>query len=388
MLNFFHDIAQKSAAVLTALLATGFGFIAQPNIVVITPPVPISVLPALPEISVMSPTSTELARQISTATASATTSTSTKTATSSSSSSTKKEKTAETAKIPETKPLPAPKVFTAQLLLDSTGFSLGQRTDGAYRLLLHTTTTANSGFNWDLSETTIGGAAPIPKLEVSFSCDPQPDIPPSGSPDQNPTFSIGTSYACVISLTDALLRKQNKQINFQTGAGRLVVKASNLDTTLKFNKSTNGFVLDNQSNAPVTVTGLAFDMSFTALNTSSPIVLRFLEPENESTLAEYPLQNLPTDSSRPYTRKGADTKASFSFTVKPRGQRLLMIQVLGVQPLASVGVNPEVTVVLQEVTTDHPEIKTALLSSVISWSCIPYNPNQSAQGLPTEQNCK
>lgn len=282
----------------------------------------------------------------------------------------------------------APTTFTPKLLLERTGFSLNQRMDGAYWLMFHTTTTASSGFDWDLSVTSIGGTASIPKFNMSFSCNPAPDTPSADSPDQTPTFSVGTSYACIISLTDALLRRENKEIDFQTGAGRLVVKESRLDTTLKFNKNTNGFVLDNQSAVPVTVTGLTFDVSFTALNTSSPFVLRFLEPDNESTLAEYPLQNLPADPARPRTNTSTGTKASFSFTVKPHSQRLLMVAVFGVQPLAISGVNPELTVALQQVTIDRSDIKTTLHSSVISWSCIPYDPTHAAQGLPTEQNCK
>ncbi len=399
MFNIFHSIVQKSAAVLVASVAATFGFIGQPNTVVITPRTPILILPA--------PTSTDSIQEISNATSVLITpltknpimSTIRISALPPQSPKTEIKSTTEPSQ-PKPSPVPiapAPKTFTPhldlsggftpKLILDRTGFSVNQRMDGAYRLLLHTTTTASSGFDWDLSQTSIGGTAPIPKFDASFSCAPQPDMPPADSSDQNPSFSVSTSYNCVISLTDALLRKENKEISFQTGAGRLVVKASNLDTTLKFNKNTNGFVLDNQSAAPIALTGLTFDVSFTALNTSSPIVLRFIQPDNESTLAEYSLRDLPTDPARAHTSKNTDMKASFSFIVKPHSQRLLIVQVFGVQPLAIVGINPEVAVTLRQVSIDRSDINTALLSPVISWSCIPYDPNRAAQGLPTEQNC-
>ena len=65
-----------------------------------------------------------------------------------------------------------------------------------------------------------------------------------------------------------------------------------------------------------------------------------------------------------------------------------MVQILGVQPLGIIGVNPKVTVALRQITIDRSDIKATLLSPIIFWSCIPYNPNLTAQGLPNEQNCK
>lgn len=420
MFNLFQNIVQKSAAVVVASIAAAFGFIAQPNITVITPRPPITILPASPELPLRlrseagqrgepAPTSTDAMQEISNATSAiiipltknSITSTIRISAAPPQSPETETKPIVET---PQPKPSPAPQIFTARIILDRTGFSLGQKTDGAYRLMFHTTTTANSGFDastslsinpehsrgidWDLSASSIGGGAPIPKFDVSFSCDPQPDTPSAESLDQNPVFNINTSYNCVISLTDSLLRKESKQISFQTGAGRLTVKVSNLDTVLKFNKSTNGFVFDNQSAVPITVTGFTFDVSFTALNTSSPLVLRFLESDNGTMLVEYPLQDSPADSIRPHTNASADMKASFSFAVKPRARRLLPVEILGVQPLAIIGVNPEVKVTLRQITTDHSDINTAILSPIVSWNCITYDPNFAAQGLPTEQNCK
>jgi len=380
--------------VLFASLAAAWGFATQPNAVVIVPPPPVLILPA--------PTSTELVRQASTtvritvATPIFTSNPGTSTIRASSSSLPssppplpQKVKTLEQAKTPEPKPKqsPTPDIFTVQSILDRTAFSLNQRIDGAYRLTLHTTTTAYSGLDWDLSQRSIGGTGQVPKFDTAFSCDPQPDTPAADSPDQNPLFGINTSYTCIISLTDPLVRQGSKKISFLTGAGRLVVKASSLDTTLKSNKNTNGFVLDNQSAVPITVTGVTFDVSFTALNTSFPLIFRFIKPDDESILAEYPLQDLPADSGRPQMKKGANMKASFSFVVKGRSQRLLPVEIVNVQPLTLIGLNPEITVTLRQVDIDRSDIKATLFSPIISWSCIVYDPYH-AGGLPNEQNCR
>ncbi len=271
--------------------------------------------------------------------------------------------------------------------MDRTSFSLNQKIDGEYWLSFHTDTGNGSGFDWTMSDTAIGGTAQVPKMDTSFSCDPQWNAPPANSSDQNPIFGIATSYACTVSLADSLMRMSSKQISFQTGQGRLLVKSSNLDTSLRSGKSINGFVFDNQSRESLAIKDLTFDVSFRALNVSSPIVLRFVNPDNESSFLDFQVQNLPIDPAKPDVRTAAGMKVSLPFAMSPNAQRLLRVEVLGIQQLLTIGINPEFSVVLRQINMDNTAIKTVFFSPAILWSCIPYDPYRSSN-LPNEQNCK
>lgn len=363
---------------LTASIAAAWGFLFQPSIVVVTPPAQVEVLPVFSDVIAASPSSTEIVVPL------------TKNPRKSAIRITPLSRTSSTPKTAKTETPGTETAFTATAkgILDNTAFSVNSKIDGTYWLGLRTATGANSEFNWDLLGANIGGSAGIPKFDVSFSCNPQPIIPSSGAPDQNPVFDFNTSYTCVIALTDSQQRKESKNISFKTGAGRIVVKNSALNMTLKSDKSTNGFVFDNQSGAPVTVTDLMFDVSFLSLNTGSPIVLRFTDPVTETSFGDHPLQDIPADPSNPRRHGTTGLNETVSFAVKPGAQRMLPVEVLGVQPIIFGSIEPEVKITLQQITTDHPEVKTMLASPVILWTCVPFDSTKVAQALPNEENCR
>lgn len=290
---------------------------------------------------------------------------------------------------------PAPKIYSApskistpQDALNATSFFLNQRTDGEYVVSLHMNDGTGPGLDWRLYDTAIGGTASVPKMNVAYSCSPQWNNPPSNSSDLNPTFDLNTPYSCDITMTDSLMRTAAKKISFQTGVGRLLIKSSNLGMALKSGSDANGFVFDNQSDSKITVTGMTFDIYFKALNVSSPIIVRFVNPSNEAVYVDFPVQNAavnPTDSN---SRHAAGLNASLSFSINPHSQRLLGVELFGIQQLLTAGVNPEFKVVLQEISTDNNNLKKVFLSPAITWSCIPFDPTKSLTGVPDEQNCK
>lgn len=280
------------------------------------------------------------------------------------------------------------KILTPQDVLNTTSFSLNQRIDGQYIASLHTKIGTGSAIDWGFYSDTIGGTASIPKMNATYSCDPQWNPAPYNSSDQNPTFDMATSYNCDISLTDSLLRTATKRISFQTGAGRLFVNSSNLSTQLKSGSNENGFVFDNQSDSKITINSLTFDVYFKALNVSSPIIMRFVNPDNSASYLDFPVQNIPVSAADSGARTAAGMQASFSFSINPRSQRLLTVQLFGIQQLMTVGINPEFKVILRQINTDNPNLKTVLFSPTISWVCIPFDPTTSVTSIPTEQNCR
>ncbi len=152
----------------------------------------------------------------------------------------------------------------------------------------------------------------------------------------------------------------------------------------------NGFVFDNQSDEVLTVNELFFDVSFAAispLNPLSSLVLRFVNPENESLFVDFPVQDLAADPVRADFKTGSNMKVPLLFSIKPHSQRLLAVDVLNVKQLMTAGINPEFDVTLRQINTDHPEVKTMLFSPAISWTCFPYDSSRS-QGPPNEQNCQ
>ncbi len=280
------------------------------------------------------------------------------------------------------------KISTPQDALNATSFFLNQRTDGEYVVSLHMNGGTGSGLDWKLYDTSIGGTASVPKMDVAYSCSPQWNNPPSNSSDPNPTFDLNASYSCDITMTDSLMRTATKKISFQTGMGRLLIKSSNLGTALKSGSDANGFVFDNQSDSKITVTGMTFDIRFKALNVSSPIVVRFVSPNNEAVYVDFPVQNAAVDAADSNSRYAAGLNASLSFSINPHSQRLLGVELFGIQQLLTAGVNPEFKVVLQEISTDNSGLKKVFLSPAITWSCIPFDPTKSLTGVPDEQNCK
>ncbi len=372
MFDLLYLVTYRTGEIIASVAAVFVAF-SQPSVEIINPS-PILVLPV--------PTSTEL---IETAV-----STTTSTALAAAVAPLSSPKPAPTASVPKPKQSFAPKPATVQSILEGTTFSLGKRSDGTYWVSLRTDIGNGSGFDWGFSDSSIGGSGSVPQMKTSFLCDPQWISPPSNSPDQNPIFDVNTSYSCNISLTDAMLRIAEKKITFKTENGRLVVKSSNLGTTLRSGTDNNGFVFDNQSDSPINVNGIVVDVSFRSLNTSSPIALRFYSPDNESLISDFQIQNSPPDPLKLNfkTTQGIVVSFPFTFTVKPRSQRMLPVQILGVQPLNEVGINPEIDIVLRQVNYDNQGIKISLVSPAISWSCIPYDALTSGGNLPNESNCQ
>ena len=395
MFDFFHALTQKSAIFIGASLAAISGVFFQPNIVIINPS-PILVLPVSGE---PASTSTEQIQQIKGALGTIGEITELKSMVGGllpavklnlSPATTIQPKQALQPQKKETPQVKLPsvsKISTPQDFLNATSFLLNQKIDGSYFLSFR----ANAGsdnISWGFTDETVGGTVSIPKMNISYSCNPQWNAPATNSPDQNPTFGLNTSYSCDISVIDSLMRTANKKINFQTGAGRLVIKSSNLSTLLKSGVNANGFVFDNQSDAKLAITDIVFDISFKSLNVSSPIIVRFINPDNESSFSDFPVQEFLADSAKPDMKIGTGIKPSLSFNLNPHSQRLLQVQVLGVQQLLTVGVNPEFNVILRQAVIDNSNIKTVFFSPAISWSCITFDPRNSLTGIPDEQNCR
>ena len=292
--------------------------------------------------------------------------------------------------------LVAPKIITAETLLTSTTIFQKQKVGSVYAVGFNADPGNGKGITWDIGATAIGSSDGVPEFATSFSCDPPPEMPLSGTTDNRPSFQIRTSYTCTVSLTprDGNDRQtQTKRFAFQTGPGQFFVTLpSSIDPKLKDGQNYGGFVFNNEDSKPVTVTGLTLDASFTALSTSSvPLVVKFIDPRNEATLFEYHLENLPKDPALPDTQSQTGIFVPLSFQIRAREQRLLSMQVLGVQRRGVAGTNPAVKITLQGVTADQSDVKVALRATTISWTCIipkeAYNPNATSSAYATGQAC-
>jgi hypothetical protein len=301
------------------------------------------------------------------------------------------------ASIPASKP-PAPLALTTQGLLDGAVLSFKQRPDGAYEAVFSTNGGGGKNVQWDLSQAFIGGDGRIPKLSVSYSCNPPPGLPsPTEIIDTNPFFSVRTPYDCDISLTPTTgvdQRTRSRHFTFTTGAGPLVVKPpTSMNTLLKDDANSGGFVFANQDAEPITITKLAVDVSFTALSTlGGPLVLRFLDPGTETSLADYHMENFSAISPRPFTYGATGIEISLSFTVGPSSQKLLPVQVLGVHKMSISGIDPTITITLRGIVTDRAECKVVLNAPEIKWSCVvalgAYDPNATSGPFATGQACR
>lgn len=290
-----------------------------------------------------------------------------------------------------------PEIITAEWLLNQTTLSLTQKIDGAYKVGLTTNVGVLGTFSWDLLSQTIGGTGGIPQFRPSFSCTDPPDIPSPDANDQNPSFAVRTAYVCNIALT-ALTgndkRTQTKQFSFQTGPGRVIVGvASNVNTVLQDGQNEGGFVFNNQDTEPVTITNLTLQLSFTALSTSSsPLVVRFINPKDNSLLAESHMENLPGDPSSSYTHSGTNIAVPISFTIDAQTQKLLVADIFGVQKYAFNGINPAVTVVMQSITATPSDVKITLANPHIVWSCIVptgfFDPNATSSPFMMGTACR
>jgi hypothetical protein len=375
-MNFLYSMLQNiSAAIILPLVSVG-GFFTQANTLIIIPPQPaiISILPAelaeKPQSPI--PASSTQETKLSDNTGAVETQTSTVAAVAANESI-------------EPKPVQPADVSqssvatTAKKFLDKTTLAQNQRFDGSYWLSLRTNL-SGSNFNWTLSKNVVNG------FSVSYSCDPAPDL---SEIDGEPSFQIRTSYSCDVSLAGKNKVAETKKFGFETGPGRLVISvASGMQSLLRDDKNESGFVFNNQDDFPVAITGFTFDISFTALSTSTPVAVRFANPVKETSLADYNIQNVPADISRPYSSADTNIKVSFSdgFMIKEHDQKMISVQAMGVRKTPFLGVDPEIKITLRDIGTDRSDVKKLISSAIISWKCAAVNLNQPA-GLPTTGQC-
>ncbi|MEK7508216.1 MAG: hypothetical protein AAB602_04025 [Patescibacteria group bacterium] len=300
--------------------------------------------------------------------------------------------------IQPSKPKPAQiqTVVTAKSLIDATTLSTSERRDGPYKVELKTNAGTYGVISWDLGKTQFTVSPSMPSFSISYSCNPSPNMPDHDALDQSPMFNVQTSYKCTISLTPTSgndRQTQSKQFSFTTGAGQLFITSqSSMNTVLKDNLNTGGFVFRNDDIEPVTVTGIDIDVSYRGLDTTdSPLILRFKDTATELALAEYNLENLAADPSISYAHSGTNIHIPLSFVVNSASQKLLPISVLGVHRLSIYGVNPIVDITLRKITIDKSANKIILSIPKISWSCIvpigAYNPNATSGPYATGQAC-
>jgi len=117
-------------------------------------------------------------------------------------------------------------------------------------------------------------------------------------------------------------------------------------------------------------------------------MVRVSNPDDDTNHTDFNVQNSSVDPSDSNWRADTGIKISFSFSIAPHSQRLLPIDIFGIQPLLTVGVNPEFRVALAGLDISDPSFKTILFSPNISWTCIPFDPTKSLTGVPTDVNCR
>jgi hypothetical protein len=279
--------------------------------------------------------------------------------------------------------------MTAQSFLAATTFSLRERYDGPYEIKFTTDIGADAPITWGLDTTTIGGDGLVQSFTVSSSCDPAPDLPIPGASDQAPTFDPRTSYDCTIDLTPTTgndQRTQSRLFSFTTPAGQLIVSPPhNMSTVLQSGQNDGGFIFENNDTKAVTVTGLTFDISYTALNlTIQPLVLNILDPISGAVFSNYHLETLATDPAGPYTHAGTGITIPTSLIIGPLQQKILPLQIMGVNTMRMTGIDPTITLTLRDVARDPGNTDGQLLfsSRQISWSCVvpvgAYDPNATS----------
>ena len=166
-----------------------------------------------------------------------------------------------------------------------------------------------------------------------------------------------------------------------------------MNTVLANNINFGGFIFRNNDTQPVTITGLNIDVSYNGLNiVNTPLVLRFKNPTTEDSLADYHLEGLAADPSSPYLHAGTGIQIPLSLTLGPANQKMLPVNVLGVQRLSIYGTDPTVAITLRGVTTNQSAGKVVLNSPKISWSCIvplgSFDPNATSGPYATGQACQ
>ena len=286
---------------------------------------------------------------------------------------------------------------TAQWLLDNTKLSFKQERDGTYEGVF-SADAGTQALTWGTADTSVGGSNGIPKFAFTFSCNPLLETPTSVSLEQVPYFTVRTSYNCTIgfkAMSGTDQQSLTKNINVTTGAGQFIVTPpSSMDTVLAYNTNQGGFVFTNQDTNPITVTGLTLDISYTALNTSGgPLVLRILDQASGATLFDYHMEKIPTDPSIPYTNTATGVQVPITFTVGAANQKLLPVELLGVDTMSISGVNPTMTLTLRAIESNaSSDVPVVLNGAQIQWSCIvaltAYDPNATSGPQASGMACQ
>ena len=251
---------------------------------------------------------------------------------------------------------------------------------------------------WNFGAQNIGGTGTaIPQFAASYSCDPIPDEPAPGASDQRPMFEVKTAYSCAVSLTPLLgndRRTQTKNFSFTTPSGQLIVTAASaISTVLVEDTDNGGIVFTNHDAAPITITGLTLDASYQDLATiNGPIVLRIADPTAGQSLFDYHLENAPTVSASTFSHVDqVSTPRRSSFTIPANGQKMLPIQILGVHMMSMQNTIPTITISVRDVATDRADMRTTLVSPIVSWSCVVelggFNPYATSGPFATGQVC-
>lgn len=398
IVDFLHSLVQKVVFIITASLATVSGIFNQPKVVIITAP-QTAMVQQVANFEPITISSTE-----PTSTAASTTILNTTSTLLTDQSSSLKTNNVEIKKISVVQPKIVtkqvleviPQVITAQFLLERTTFVLRQKLDGYYELTFTTDAGGAGKLSWGLTNAFVGGTSLIPKFNISYTCNPTPDLPLIDAANQNPFFKVRTSYSCDIGLTPTTgsdRRTQSKTFSIKTDPGQLFVKTtSNIDTVLKEAGNNGGYVFDNQDSKPLTITSMNFDFSFTALSTSTPLIVRFIDSTTNLAVFDYHLENLAGDLSQPHTESVMNASLPITLRIDAQNQKLLPLQVLGARFLYLSGVNPLVRVVLKGVTLDQADIKPSIRQSEITWTCVipteAYNPNATSGIFATGVACR
>jgi hypothetical protein len=283
---------------------------------------------------------------------------------------------------------------TAEGLLANAQLTLKETRDGPFEITVQTNEPNGEALSWNVGAQTIGGetdsdaSGVTPQMSNSFSCDPAADMPDISSPDQNPLFKTSTAYNCTLSLTPlsgADRRMQSRNFSVTTPPGQLfVTQASSINTVLTNDTNNGGIVFQNEDISPVTVTNLTFNITYTYLTTlQQPLVFRILNPTTSQSLFDYHLENS--------SGSALGVTTPISFTIPGMSQKMLPIQILGVDRMLMSNTTPSITVSLQSATTDRSEIKVNLDSPTITWSCTVsptgYDPEATSGPMATGQAC-
>lgn len=286
-------------------------------------------------------------------------------------------------------PAPVAQTITAQSLLANATTSFASRVGGVYTVIFSSISQGKTIFVWSYGDTPIGGTGEVPKFDAAYSCNPPP----------NPLFSVRTSYDCTVSLTPLTgtdRRVQSHEFAFQTGPGELLATPpSSMSTLLTDSMNQGGFVFNNEDTGPVTIKDLTFDISYTGLNTVyGPLVLRIVNPTDETVYTDYHMESFPLDPSSQFThsKTGVSVSLPFPFTVNGAYQKMLPIEVLGVHKMSVLGVDPTVTITLRGVSVDPSNVRTQINSPQISWSCVvvlgAYDPNATSGPAAVGTACR